>query len=59
MKTLTYWIARMFRKGHRAASGYGAEVLFAGWFDLPTAVRMHAAERANRRGPSSGRLAHG
>jgi hypothetical protein len=59
MKMLTYWFARLFRKGHRPAPGYGAEVLFAGWVDLPTAVRVRAGERASRRGQSSGRLAHG
>ncbi len=59
MKTLTYWFARMFRKGHKPAPGYGAEVLFAGWVDLPAAARARAAERASRRAVSSGRLAHG
>ncbi len=59
MKTLTYWFARLFRKGHRPAPGYGAEVLFSGWVDLPTADRVRAAERASPRAQASGRLAHG
>ena len=57
MKILTYWIARLFRKARKPAPGYGAEVLFAGWVDLPTAARVRAAERASRRAP--GRFAHG
>ena len=59
MKILTYWFARLFRKGHKPAPGYGAEVLFSGWVDLPSAVRVRTAERTSRRAPSSGRFAHG
>jgi hypothetical protein len=59
MKILTYWFARLFRRGHKPVPGYGAEVLFAGWVDLPTTSRARPAGRASRHAQSSGRLAHG
>lgn len=37
----------VFRRRHPApAGGYAAEVLFAGWVDLPASFREHAARRA-------------
>jgi hypothetical protein len=43
-------IFSVFRRRHPApAGGYGAEVLFAGWVDLPASFR----ELAKRRGASA------
>jgi hypothetical protein len=37
----------VFRRRQAAPEGgYAAEVLFAGWVDLPAAFREHAARRA-------------
>ncbi|MDH4191888.1 MAG: hypothetical protein OEW21_17005 [Betaproteobacteria bacterium] len=60
MKVLTYWFARLFRRAHRRpAPGYGVEVLFAGWVDLPAAIRKSASQRAGRHVATPSRFVHG
>jgi len=36
---LIHWIFGSFRARRRARAGYGKEVLFAGWVELPKAFR--------------------
>jgi hypothetical protein len=45
MRLIRQFLA-VFRRRHPAsAAGYGPEVLFAGWVELPDSFREHAARR--------------
>lgn len=42
---LIHWIFGSFRQRQPARAGYGDEVLFAGWVELPAAFREIIARR--------------